>query len=65
MKFGNITSDFSIASEKGLLNVNDIAFGRSDWLHEFKLSENWIKSGDKFTPELYYPQKKFYLTVEF
>ncbi len=53
---------FSIASEKqpDADNKNKIAFGRSDWLHEFKLSANWLKTTERYVPEIYYPKKGFH-----
>lgn len=58
---------FSIASEKqpDSDNKNNIAFGRSDWLHEFKLSSGWIKTTERYVPEIYYPKEIFdKLTLE-
>ena len=52
---------FSIASEKqpDADNKNNIAFGRSDWLHEFKLSSGWIKTTERYVPEIYFPKGGF------
>ena len=57
---------FSIASEKqpDADNKNKIAFGRSDWLHEFKLSANWLKTTERYVPEIYYPKKGFHFDTE-
>ena len=57
---------FSIASEKqpDADNKNKIAFGRSDWLHEFKLSANWLKTTERYVPEIYFPKKGFHFDTE-
>ena len=61
---------FSIATEKQPdadgknEGQNKIAFGRSDWLHEFKLSANWLKTTERYVPEIYYPKKGFHYDFE-
>ena len=58
---------FSIATEKqpDADDKNKIAFGRSDWLHEFKLSANWLKTTERYVPEIYYPKKGFHFDFEY